>query len=212
MCVILSSKMSIIVAVFLLQFILKLRFPANTSITTILQRRYGSSGFQSFRTFEKLDKKYRKATLDLKFLTSCEFFGVVPKFLHFKLANSRLRSSQMYDRCMKRLLKTEMAQKKKHLKRMENEIKTSKEHLRSIYSWLDYNHLVSLAANLNIKSLKRVEMVQNRKLENLKIAYLSSGIDPDKVIFNYSAYTLNAVEKKVLSRGLKFSVRPENLK
>ena len=77
------------------------------------------------------------------------------------------------------LLKTEMAQKKKHLKRMENEIKTSKEHLRSIYSWLDYNHLVSLAANLNIKSLKRVEMVQNRKLENLnlKIAYLSSGLN-----------------------------------
>ena len=33
MCVILGSKMSIIVAVFLLQFILKLRFPANTSIT-----------------------------------------------------------------------------------------------------------------------------------------------------------------------------------
>ena len=54
-------------------------------------------------------------------------------------------------------------------------------------------------------------MVQNRKLENRKIAYLSSGIDPDKVIFNYSSYMLNEVEKKVLSRGLKFSVRSEKL-
>ena len=66
--------------------------------------------------------------------------------------------------------------------------------------------------NLHIKSLKRVEMVQNRKLENVKVAYLSSGTDPDKVNFNYSAYKLNDVEEKVLSRGLKFSVRPEKLK
>ncbi len=53
--------------------------------------------------------------------------------------------------------------------------------------------------------------MQNRKLENLKREYLASGIDPDKVIFNCSTYSLNPVEKKVLSRGLKFSIRPDKL-
>ena len=59
--------------------------------------------------------------------------------------------------------------------------------------------------------MKRVEIVQNRKLETLKQEYLATGIDPDKVIFNYSDYVLNPVEKKVLSRGLKFSIRPDKL-
>ena len=42
--------------------------------------------------------------------------------------------------------------------------------------------------------------MQSCKLENLKHAYLASGIYPDKVIINYSTYTLNEVEQKVLSR------------
>ena len=53
--------------------------------------------------------------------------------------------------------------------------------------------------------------MQNRKLENLKREYLASCIDPDKVMFNYSTYILNDVEKKVLLRGLKFSKRPDKL-
>ena len=36
------------------------------------------------------------------------------------------------------------------------------------------------------------------------------GIVPDKIIFNYSDYSLSAVEKKDLSRGLKYSVRQTN--
>ena len=52
----------------------------------------------------------------------------------------------------------------------------------------------------------------NRKLERLKREYLSEGIDPDKVIFNYSSYELNDIEKKVLSRGLKkFCIQPDDL-
>ena len=201
----------IIVTILVLRFLVKLRFPANTPISTILQRRYGSDGLQAFRTYEKLDKRYRKTKLDLDFLQSCDFYGVVPKFLHFKLAIPRLRSSAMYDTCRRRLLSTELAQKRRHLKRSEEKIKTSQEHLRSIFSWFDYNHLISFVATFNSKSLKRVEIVQNRKLENLKLEYLAAGIDPDTVIFNYSTYNLNDIEKKVLSRGLKFSIRPDKL-
>ena len=40
---------------------------------------------------------------------------------------------------------------------------------------------------------------------------MATGIDPDKVIFNYSKYSLNNVEKKVLSRSLRFSIYPNKL-
>ena len=50
-----------------------------------------------------------------------------------------------------------------------------------------------------------------RKLERLKREYLSEGIDPDKIIFNYSSYELNDIEKKVLSHGLKFCIQPDEL-
>ena len=40
---------------------------------------------------------------------------------------------------------------------------------------------------------------------------MATGIDPNKVIFNYSSYDLNDIEKKALPRGLKFSLRPDKL-
>ena len=61
----------------------------------------------------------------------------------------------------------------------------------------------------NIKSLKRTEAVQNRKLDILKREYFATGIDPNKVTFNYSSYDLNDIEKKALSCGLEFCLRPD---
>ena len=90
-------------------------------------------------------------------------------------------------------------------------LKDNKFQLRSIFSWFDFNHIIAFIISNNTTSMKRVEIVQNRKLETLKQEYLATGIDPDKVIFNYSDYVLNPVEKKVLSRGLKFSIRPDKL-
>ena len=76
-------------------------------------------------------------------------------------------ASAMYDTCRRRLLSTELAQKRRHLKRTQEKIKASQERLRSTFSWFDYNHLISFVATFNIKSLKRVEIVQNLKLANL---------------------------------------------
>ena len=47
--------------------------------------------------------------------------------------------------------------------------------------------------------------------KNYETFAMTTGIDPDKVIFNYSDYALNLVEKKVLPRGIKFSIRPDKL-
>ena len=160
---------------------------------------------------EKLDKKQRKAQLDLNFLQSCLDHSVVPKFLHFKLANQHLRRSTTYDACRRRLLAKELQLKRNQLKTTETKLRTTLDDLRTSVSYLDFNHLVSFIAQNNNKATLRSKVVQNQKLEPLKQEYLSEGINPDKVIFNYLAYELNDIEKKVLSRGLKFGIRQEKL-
>ena len=83
--------------------------------------------------------------------------------------------------------------------------------LKTAVRYIDFIHLPSSITNNNIKSTLRSEINQKRKLECLKEEYLSEGINPYIVIFNYSSYVLNDIEKKVLSRGLKFCVHPDKL-
>ena len=79
----------------------------------------------------------------LNFLQSCNYYGFIPKFLNFKLSNSRLRSSMMYTKCRRRLLSVETANKKEHIQRLQEKLMASLQDLRSCFSWFDYNHLVS---------------------------------------------------------------------
>ena len=110
-----------------------------------------------------LNKILKKTQLDLNFLHSCKYHGVIPKFLNFKLANSRLRSSMMYTKCRRRLRSVELAQKKKHLQKLQEKHLAFLQSLRSHFSWFDFNHLIAFASVSNVESLKRAEAVQNRK-------------------------------------------------
>ena len=200
-----------LVVAIILKFIIKLRFPTDISISTIINRRYSSKVLTIFRTCEKLDKKHRKSTLDINFLQSCLDHGLIPKFLHFKAANQHLQRSTTYETCRKKLLTKELRLKRNQLKNTETKLKNNIKDLKTAVRYVDFIHLTSFISYNNIKSTRRVEIIQNRKLERLKQEYLSEGINPDKVIFNYSSYVLNDIEKKVLSRGLKFCVPPDKL-
>ena len=180
-------------------------------ISTIINRRYGSETLAVFRLCERIDRKHRKAQLDLAFLIQCRDHGVVPRFLNFKLANQHLRQSQTYEACRGRLLAQEIHHKRNNIKKLGAKLESTLDNLRTSVSYLDFQHLTSFMALNNVKSLQRSEVVQNQKLERLKQEYLSNGIDPDKVIFNFSSYELNDIEKKVLSRGLRFGIRPDKL-
>ena len=82
--------------------------------------------------------------------------------------------------------------------------------LRIAARYVDFIHFIVTSLQITLsKTTLRSEISQNKKFERLKQEYLSKGIDPDKVIF--SLYVLNKIEKKVLSRGLKFCVRPDKL-
>lgn len=85
-------------------FLTRLRFPSKLSIAEVLRKRYGDRTLKLIRKFEKTDVKHKKALLDLQYLQICEEHKVIPKFLRFKVANARLRSSFTYTRCQKKFL------------------------------------------------------------------------------------------------------------
>ena len=77
----------------------------------VLRKRYGDQTLKLVRKFEKADNKHKKALLDLQFIKICEDHNAIPKFLHFKVANSNLRSSSTYRRCQRKLLREEIYNK-----------------------------------------------------------------------------------------------------
>ena len=70
-----------------LLFLVRCRFPAQLSIIDVLRKRYGDTVVRQVRKLEKLDFKYKKASLDLQFLQICKSQNVILNILKFKLAN-----------------------------------------------------------------------------------------------------------------------------
>ena len=99
------------VYVWFVLFLLRIRFPKNHSLVFTIRRRYGKNAVNSLRKFEKLNFKNRKAKLDLEFLQACQNNNVIPNFLHFKLANKSLKTSEAYPNCQSQLLLAETREK-----------------------------------------------------------------------------------------------------
>ena len=68
----------VITLVFL--FLVRCRFPVQLSIISVLGKRYGDTVVKQVRKFEKLDFKYKIASLDLQFLQMCKSQNVIPNF------------------------------------------------------------------------------------------------------------------------------------
>ena len=184
-------------------FLIRLRFPRNSSIADILVRRYGHPVLKLYRSVERLDYKIRKLKCDVDFLLSCQQQDLIPNFLRFKLYNRYLHHTRLYRNCQRQFLGKELASKQRSLKLLVDKLGPLSAHLRSSVSWLDFNHLSSLIERTNTASVSRVKFVQENKLR--KLGYVNdNGVPYDKVIFNYSSKVLTDVEKKVLSKGLMY--------
>ena len=102
-----------LIAVFL--FIVKIRWPVNTSFFNVLKQRYGQVTLLKFRNIEKLRKKLDKTKLDITYLEDCLINNIVPKFLSFKLSNRRLQNSQIYHETQIKFLREEINNHRKVL-------------------------------------------------------------------------------------------------
>ena len=145
-------------------FISRLRFPIDQPISNIIRARYGNPVLQDMRKLEKLDMKYRKALLDIVFLNGCLENGVIPRFLNFKLANHRLRSSATYRICQVQLLNQELTEKHKSKDRLVKELDEVKIRIQSKVRFVDFSHICTLFLVSNDRKINRVKEVQVNKL------------------------------------------------
>ena len=79
-----------------------------------------------------------------------------------------------------------------------------------VINLIDWTHISRTFLESNIKTINRVEGIQNYKLSQLMGKKLQH--DPKKVIHNFSSYQLSDTEKLLLCKGLNFSLPPKRLK
>ena len=197
-------------------FLTRLRFPSKLSIAEVLRKRYGERVLQIVRKFEKTDAKHKKALLDLQYLKICEEHNVIPKFLHFKVANAKLRSSMTYQRCQKKLLQEEIYNKKLIVSKLDRESKFLYNNLKSELNLIDFHHILNISLMSNEKEFEKIKFRHLKKLKNLIPNFswdllATDSHDPDKVISNFSSYELTNSDKKLLSKGLRFAIPPRQI-
>ena len=186
--------------------ILKFRFSKNESICQIINRRYGPHCVRKFRALEQQEKKLRKAELDVKFLTACKAYNIIPNFLQIRVYRKSLRNGQPYREFQNTLLDGELNTRRKDIIRLTQQNKAIRTDLKAIVSCIDFlglQHFISL--NLN-KFVQSVSSTHSRKLSSLGGRLNLQSCDPHKVIFNFSNKELSSREKFLLSFGLHFNL------
>ena len=192
--------------IFVYLFLVKLRFPKNTPLSSIITNRYGQPVLKVFRQFEKSYYKKEKCIQDLIFLKKCKVYNVMPKFLYFKLYNKNLHNSVMYKRWQNKLLNTEINNKNKHLKKMTEQTIEFSNQLKSRTTFIDYYYLNFFVKKHTNITIDKVKSTHNNKLNRLGINNDLQPLDPNKVIFNHSNRVLSHKEKFMLSLGLNFKL------
>ena len=91
------------VAVLVLLYLARVRFPRNGSMASIVWKSYSGEVLNTIRQFGKVDYKLKERKLDVNFLIKCQRKDVIPNFLKFCLANKGLRNSVTYIKCQQNL-------------------------------------------------------------------------------------------------------------
>ena len=71
---------------------------------------------------------------------------VIPKFLHFKLANRYLKNSHVYKKCQIGLLEEEIKSKQKRINTFEKDAQRVKEEWQGTLSVLDFSNICSISS------------------------------------------------------------------
>ena len=187
-----------------LLFIIRLRFPAHTSVFATIRGRYGLAVTREFRRWESVSKKLEKATLDEEFLRRCNTYGITPKFLKLRLYRRNLYRTPVYADIQQRLLWNEIRFKKRLIEKLQQQLTNYSENVKRAVSYFDYCHLKNFVT-IGVCNYRRDCIdVQRRKFVNWGGSYDPTNVDPNVCIFNFSNYVLGKREKFLLGLGLDF--------
>ena len=191
-------------------FLVRLRFPTSKSIPSIIKERYGRKILKLIRKFEKVDFKFKKATLDLDFLYYCRNNNLIPTFLKFNSVNKALANSDLYKLCQEKLLSAEIEEKKRGINEHKNHHDKLMTEIKQQVNPIDFTHISSIFSMCNDKNIRKCNKVQDRKIIKLGKNSLSRNT-PDKVIHNFSSINRSDSDKSLLSKGLNFALPPASL-
>ena len=110
-----------------------------------------------------------------------------------------------------KLMHEEKLEKERLIRIYGREVAKIKEYLHQTMSYVDFIHICSTFLVHNDKRILECEKVHQYKLYTLIHEHDPQNHDPEKVIFNYSSYTLTEEEKRVLSYGINISLPPRKL-
>ncbi len=110
-----------------------------------------------------------------------------------------------------KFLLVEIKSKRGAVRVLENQLLCVSNQLKDSISALDFLHTASKVASTNRKLIQRQQQIQQRKFSRLQREQVGRVNDPDKVIHNFSSHVLTTTQKKVLVKGLNFSLAPKKL-
>ena len=198
--------LNMVFTLFVVLFLIKLRFPKSRPISDIITKRYGRTALKIFRSLQNTLYKKAKCELDHKFLITCKSYNVKPKFLNFKLYRNGLRKSKTYQNFQSKLLNMEINDKSKQLTLLDNKLADIEKKFNETFSYLDTICIKYFLKNHVTKFINKTQDIHKKKLLHLGIKNTLSPITPEKVLFNYSDVDLSQREKFILSLGLDFSL------
>ena len=164
----------------------------------------------NYRIVKKFYYRVQTVPLDIHFLKTCQQKDVMPKFLWFKTANRNLGSSSAYKECQRRLLKSEIDEKYRHLHKIR------KLHHSSVQV-LEQGCLPEVFQNLQqiIIDLCRPMIAAKQETIERKLNYFSRRSTTRKpivdrtVVSNISSRLLSNDEVDCLSHGLDYNLVPQ---
>ena len=103
----------------------------------------------------------------MDFLIRCKTYDVVPRFMRFKLYRKCLHNSEFYKECLSKLMKREIAFKKRRKEMLILQVNELKSRLKQSVSFVDF-YVLQNAINVNVaKYSNSILEVHKRKLSNL---------------------------------------------
>ena len=184
-----------------------------SDIISKLRQQYGQNTVNIFRRLEKTYLKINKIDLDISFMKECQRLKVIPTFCKLKPATKQSLSVKELRALQEKVLSLELQHKYKarnQFRKVYFELLAS---LRSQVGFITYVSVRSFLRKSVLAEKKKVSVRHAKKISLLKRRQLVDVclLDNTKVVVNISSYNLTDTEMVLLSKGLNFSVPPQQL-
>ena len=186
---------------------MKLFLKTNFYAPKFIASHFGTESLYALRRLEKTCKNKLKRKADISFLEKCVLYHLTPKFIRFKLYNTKAQNQRRTVSYRMSLLQFEISQHRKQIKLLEQKIKLLQNGLKAkvgILTWIGVLRFIKASESQEYLSIMKIH---HKKLCNLGLDMRNLTGDPN-VITNLSNHPLTEQEFLILNKGLKYGILP----